>query len=238
MIQIAICDDIPTERDQFRSLLHSFSDMEESFCFELTEYASGEALLIDLEEDERFDLIVLDIYMERLNGMETAWQIRKNGVDTPLVFLTASKDFALESYDVNAAGYLLKPVKLEKLAVLLKRLLTPPEKPRICVQSGRRRRYLFLEEIIYAESENHNIRIHLRSGETIGCAEKLGDLEQRLDGRFLRCHQSYLVNMNYVADVEEDFVLKDGRRIPIRTRQRRDIADAYYRFFVKDTLAP
>ena len=57
-----------------------------------------------------------------------------------------------------------------------------------------------------------------------------------LDQRFLRCHQSFLVNMRYIADVEEDFILKDGTIVPIRIRQRKAIADEYYRFFCKERV--
>ncbi len=93
-----------------------------------------------------------------------------------------------------------------------------------------------MEEIAFAESDNHSIRIHLINGEKVVCGGKLGDLAAQLDSRFLRCHQSYLVNMEHIADVGEDFILKDGRRVHIRTRERKAMADAYYRFFVEHTL--
>ena len=154
----------------------------------------------------------------------------------PIIFLTTSPDFAVESYDVEAAGYLLKPLQEEKLQKLLERVLIQPDKQRVCVRSNRRHRYLFLEEILFIESDNHSIRIHLASGEVIGSSEKLGELATRLDERFLRCHQSFLVNMEHIADVNEDFVLKDGRAIPIRIRDRKVMADTYYRFFVEYAL--
>ena len=169
--------------------------------------------------------------------METARKIRQRGIQTPLVFLTATPDFALESYDVHAFGYLLKPVSEEKLTALLRRLLGHYDRPRVCVQWERQKRYLFLDEIIYVESQNHTIHIHLSSGEVLDSKEKLGDLESLLDERFLRCHQSFLVNMSYIADVDGDFILKDGTKIPIRIRQRKAIAEEYYRFFVKHTLS-
>lgn len=237
MIHIAICDDIQQEREQISAMLMALQDIERNWVFEITQYDRGELLLLDLEERRNgFHLIFLDIYMEGINGMETARKIRGLGLKTPLVFLTGSPDFALESYDVNAAGYLLKPVQKEKMAALLERLLGQEDRTRICIQSERRRRYLFLDEIVFVESDNHSILLHLANGETLTSGEKLGTLEGQLDERFLRCHQSFLVNMCFVADVAEDFILKDGRRVPIRIRQRKAIADAYYRFFVKRAL--
>ena len=236
MATISLCDDVGTERQELRRFLEALPGLEE-YALQVVEYASGDELLVDLENGrQQYDLILLDIVMEPLTGMETARQIRALGLDLPLIFLTSSPDFALESYDVGAAGYLLKPPAGEKLVGLLKKHLSPPERPRVCVQSGRRKRYLYLDEIVFAESENHRIRIHLASGEKVLCGEKLGDFAARLDGRFLRCHQSYLVNMSYIADVGEDFILKDGRSVHIRTRERKAMADAYYRFFVEQTL--
>ena len=187
-------------------------------------------------DTEPVRLAFLDIEMPGGDGFSLAAYMEERHPGLPYVFLTGHADFALESYDVDAAGYLLKPPAAEKLAALLKKHLAPPARPRVCVQSGRRKRYLYLDEIVFAESEHHRIRIHLSDGEKVMCGEKLGDFAARLDGRFLRCHQSYLVNMAHIADVGEDFILKDGRRVHIRTRERKAMADAYYRFFVEETL--
>ena len=150
---IALCDDREAERKAVCRLLCSMTKLRQDFRLEVIEYGSGESLLLDLETDRwDFQLVLLDIVMKPLSGMETARQIRAMGRNVPIAFLTTSPDYALESYDVGAAGYLLKPVAQEKLAALLRKVLTPPDKPRVCVQAGRRRRYLFLEEIAFAES--------------------------------------------------------------------------------------
>ena len=112
VIRIAICDDLYNERNMIQSLLTSIQNEEQKLEFNITQYEEGEALLMDMEENlSEFDLVILDIYMDGINGMETARKIRENDINIPIVFLTASPDFALESYDVNAFGYLLKPVK-------------------------------------------------------------------------------------------------------------------------------
>lgn len=192
MIKIAICDDIASEREELQSILFMIQNTEQNWNFDITQYASGELLFMDLEEQQCiFDLIILDIYMDGMSGMEIAHKIRKNGIQTPIVFLTASPDFALESYDVNAFGYLLKPIDADKLTAVLERLLVYYDRPRVSIQCDRRRRYLFLDEIMYVESRNHNIYIHLAKGEILTSGEKLNNLEEEMDGRFLRCHQSF-----------------------------------------------
>ena len=183
---IALCDDREAERKAVCRLLCSMTKLRQDFRLEVIEYGSGESLLPDLETDRwDFQLVLLDIVMKPLSGMETARQIRAMGRNVPIAFLTTSPDYALESYDVGAAGYLLKPVAQEKLAALLRKVLTPPDKPRVCVQAGRRRRYLFLEEIAFAESDNHSIRIHLTDGEKVVCGGKLEVQAARGEGRLV-----------------------------------------------------
>ncbi len=237
MFHIAICDDVSSDLKEIQDTLISIQNVEQKYKFYIVPYIKGELLLIDLEEKKyTFDLIILDIYMNGISGMEIARKIREKCINTPIIFLTASPDFALESYDVNAFGYLLKPVNQYKLMSIIDRLLIQYDRPRICIQCKRQKRYIFLDEVMYAESRNHNIYIYMSNGEVLISSEKLNNLENMLNKNFLRCHQSFLVNMNYIVDVTEDFILKDGTKIPIRIRQRKAIADEYYRFFVKHTL--
>ena len=128
---------------------------------------------------QEFSLLFLDIIMDGLTGMETARIL--------LIFLSSSPDFAVESYDVKAVRYLLKPLQENKLKRLLERVLDPTEVSRVCIRSGRQHRYLPLGKIIFAESDNHSIRIHLNGGEVVRSREKLGGLAIRMDDRFLRC---------------------------------------------------
>lgn len=237
MLNIGICEDRQEDQYRLRSalerILHSRGE-----SLKISTYFSGEVMLEDIKEGYGdFSMLFLDVFMDGITGMEVAHRLRESGIKTPIIFLTTSPDFAVESYDVEAVGYLLKSLQEAKLQRLLERVLDRPQRPRVCVLSGRRYRYLFLDEIVFAESDNHSIRIHLVSGEVMGSSEKLKNFAARVDGRFLRCHQSFLVNMQYVADVKEDFVLKSGKIIPIRTRDRKAMADTYYRYFVQATLA-
>lgn len=75
--------------------------------------------------------------------------------------------------------------------------------------------------------------LHLADGSEIVTVDKLVEIEKRInEKRFLHCHQSYLVNMDYVGDVQDDFVMKDGTIVPIRVRGRKDMLDVYYNYFV------
>lgn len=96
----------------------------------------------------------------------------------------------------------------------------------------RQYRYPFVDEILYLESDRHTVTLHMLDGSVLETAEKLGNLEKKIeDPRFLRCHQSFLVNMDHITDVEEEFLLRNGERVPIRVRGRKDVLDAYNRYF-------
>ena len=171
--------------------------------------------------------------MKNMNGMETARRLREMKRKGPIVFLTASPDFAIESYEVQASGYLLKPYDAEKIKELAARLLKDDSKRRIAVKSKRQYRYLYIDDIMYIDSDRHMVTLHMKDGTEINTQEKLGDLKERIgDHRFLHCHQSYLVNMDYIRDAQDDFILADDTTVPIRVRGRKDIIDMYHKYFL------
>ena len=176
--------------------------------------------------------------------LETARKLRQLQCKVPIIFLTASPDYAIESYEVQASGYLLKSFSEEKLMKLLNRILKTDMKRRVAIKNRRQYRYPCTDDIMYIDSNKHNVTLHLSDGSEIITVDKLGEIEKRInEKRFLRCHQSYLVNMDYIKDVEDDFIMEDGTLVPIRVRGRKEILDTYYDYFVnhfgdsKDTFA-
>ena len=232
--RITICDDVEVERFVLKRQLKMYFQTNGGEV-EIQEYESGESLLADVEDGYVWsDLIFLDIYMGDLNGMDTARKLRDLGVEAPIVFLTASPDFTLESYEVEASGYLLKPADEEQTAAILRKLLKPDLRKRISVKCRRQYRYPFVDEILYLESDRHVVTLHMLDGSEIETTQKLGELEKQIkDSSFLHCHQSYLVNMAHIVDVQEDFVLRNGDCVPIRVRGRKDVLDTYNEYFEK-----
>lgn len=233
MKTIVVCDDVEIERLLLKEILcQYFEEINEEVS--IVEYDSGETLVADVEEGYiAMDLLFLDIYMKRLNGMETARKLRKLQCKVPIIFLTASPDYAIESYEVRASGYLLKPFSEEKLMKLLNMVLKTDMKRRVAIKNRRQYRYPYTDDIMYIDSDKHNVILHLSDGSEIITVDKLGEIEKRInEKRFLRCHQSYLVNMDYIKDVEDDFVMEDGTLVPIRVRGRKEILDMYYDHFV------
>ena len=236
--KIALCDDSAAERQNLAGLLEHYAE-ERELTLQCYPYPSGSSL-ISAHEDEGlcFELILLDVLMGELGGIETALRLRRGGVQTPLVFVTTSRDYAVESYDVDAAGYLLKPVAYKKLFSLLDRLLKRPEQPRLALHIRGGIRFQYYSDILFFESRDHATFAVLNSGEVLRCGESLAELERELfsDPRFYRCHKGYLVNMDYIQQVEDVFLLSSGHRVPYRVREKKKITDDYYRYFLRRNL--
>ena len=211
MRKIAICDDSKLDRQLLKVVIQTYFENNEEE-FKIFEYELGDNLLDDIE----VELLFLDIIM---NGMKIARKLRDIQFKAPIIFLTAHADYAVESYEVYVAGYLLKPYDTNKLTLLLDEILQRSVQKRIAVKVKKQHRYLEINDIMYVESDKHVLNIHLKDSRVIQTTEKLSELEKTINSkRFIRCHQSYLVSMDYIKDAKTDFILSNDIRIPIRVR--------------------
>ncbi len=232
MKRVAICEDNKIEAEILEELLQAYF-RRAGIKAEIFIYHSGETLVADVEEKfVDVELIFLDIYMDKLNGMETARKLRELHCNAEIVFLTATAKYAIESYDVNAVGYLLKPIDMTKILPLLDRIFGKDTKRRIEIKSGRQFRYPYIKEIVYIDSLGHYVMLHMADGSTIQTLQKISELQKILDDdRFLYCHQSYLVNMDYIADIQKEIHLWDGTCIPVSARRKKEVKDSYHIYF-------
>lgn len=232
MKRIAICDDNALQRQLLADLLGEFYHRK---CekLHLEQYDCGETLVDELQDDPHdLDLIILDIYLPGINGIETAKRLREMRYETAIVFLTASTDFALAGYDVQAAGYLVKPIDAVKLATLLRHIFWKEHRKRIEIKCGKQYRYPYVNDIMYIESSNHKATFYLVDGSEISVIEKISTLKEQInDLHFVQCHQSYLVNMSYIADIQECVILLNGKMLPISARRRAETIETYHNFW-------
>lgn len=223
---IAICEDLPVDRAALCQALHNFA-LVKNICMKISEYTDGSELLNEsIEVLADFELFFFDIYMPQSNGMEIAKLLRSRGVSAPFIFLTSSSDFAVESYDVAALSYLVKPIRVDKLQAAMERFLQRYRSRSIFLDD----QLLVLDDIVFVESLLKNIFIHFKDGTTVKARYKLNDIESRLTSRrFLRCHQSYIINLDYVKRIEnESFLTTLHQSVLIRKRNFTEICKAYY----------
>lgn len=229
MRKIAICDDSKLDRQLLKVVIQTYFENNEEE-FKIFEYELGDNLLDDIE----VELLFLDIIM---NGMKIARKLRDIQFKAPIIFLTAHADYAVESYEVYVAGYLLKPYDTNKLTLLLDEVLQRSVQKRIAVKVKKQHRYLEINDIMYVESDKHVLNIHLKDSRVIQTTEKLSELEKMINSkRFIRCHQSYLVNMEYIKDAKTDFILSNDIRIPIRVRGRKEIIERYHKYYSSERM--
>lgn len=226
-MRIAVCEDNEIHRDIMEHLLNRYSS-ERSIPFEFVPYEYGINFLYDMEEGAYFDIVFLDIYMEDTMGNEIAHQLRAMGYQGEIVFLTASPDFAIESYDVDASGYLLKPLDYEKLKMVMDRITRNIAPSTYQIRQRTTVTKVVYHEILYIESSNSKCILHTESGGAYTIYKTLNTIEKELgDRRFLRCHQSFLVNMDHIKQIEKQFLLSNGDVVPIRQRGVKLVRQAY-----------
>lgn len=219
MLWIAVCDDEVMECSRTATRIRGILDEMRVPCT-IRQFYSGRELL---QSSESFDIIFLDIIMDGLDGLRTAQRVRERAYDKLLVFISASRDYVFDAYDVEAFQYLLKPIEDKKLKrVLLKAVRKTKERSQafIIVSRDRQKKKLFLDDIYYFEIRGRMIDAH-GTGGVFSYYGQIGLLERELQGKgFVRCHKSYLVNLKYV-DVynRQELVLDNGERIAIAKRR-------------------
>lgn len=226
-MRIAVCDDSVSDLALVSELLEDCLS-ERAITCDIHRYADGTELLCDVEEEMHFDIVFLDIYMEHMLGINVARKLRNMGYRGEIVFLTASSEYAVDSYEVEACGYLLKPHSYQKLCDVMERVLKKFSGNTYPVTRRAQVYHLPYEDILFIESNNSKCVIHCTNGEEYVVYKQLGEIEEELDNkRFLRSHRSYLVNMDYIRQADKQFVLTSGDIVLIRQKSLKEIRDAY-----------
>ena len=221
-MRIAICDDNALDRALIMDLLQQYLEDRSIRC-ELTGYEDGVTLICDMEDGLWFDAVFLDIYMRGLLGIEVA---------------RSTKKFAVDSYEVSAFGYLLKPHSAEKIYKLMDRLTHDFDISAYQVQQWNRLILIPYNDIQYVESSNSKCILHSKGGATYNIYKRLDTIEQELnDPRFLRSHQSFLVNMDYIRQADKHFELLTGDIVSIRQRDLKAIRQQYLDYIEKKSAS-
>ena len=246
MLQIAVCDDQIEELSGMTSLLTAYARLHPETPFELRPFRSGLELLDCIRARGGFQVYLLDVMMPEPDGLALGAAIRADDPDAVIVYLTSSPDYAVESYGVQASGYLLKPVERAALFGLLDRVLDKLNREQAQVLTVKTRDRVSLirpSDIRYVEGTNHTTVFYLTKGRTVTAAKR-GSFEEAVrpllaEERFLRVGTSYLVNMLYVDSLEQGcFLMLEGGRIPIPRLRRGAVQARFLEFTLKRGLNP
>ena len=220
-MRVAICEDSKLQYEVLKKQVLKWADEREE-TIDIEGFESGEEFLFKWPEDCDFDLVLLDINMKGMSGVQLAKEIRKQDKDILIIFITAEVEHALEGYNVSALNYLLKPVKEE---ALFKCLDISSEKIKenssnakyLVFSKGREQIKVNINKIIFISAFDHYVDIHY-DNEIITIKSKIGDMEKVLEFReeFVRCHRSYIVNINNIVTLtKKSAILKNKIELPV-----------------------
>lgn len=231
-MNIAIIDDIASDAEQLKRIITSYFENRQ-IPTEIRYFSSAEAFFDDYRPGN-FQILFLDIYMDGITGMEAARRIRNQSDDCILVFVTTSSEFAVESYDVNAAYYLLKPFQPEKLCQILDsfRLKEALHARYIEIISDRVPVRVPLHNILYADTFRNAVCLHTDAGPLRSYLTFHKFEEQIRDcHNFLSCYRGCMVNMDRIQEATDDgFLLDNGETVQIRKRGSAAIRKAYLQY--------
>jgi DNA-binding LytR/AlgR family response regulator len=239
-LKIAVCDDDPLELEKITGILKEhmrFNKKVDNIA--LKTFCSGTELLEGIQQSGGYDLLILDIVMPGLNGIDLAAKIREQDDACRIIFLTSSADFAVDSYKVKAYYYLLKSTMKNELPALLERSadeMAAETASGILIKEKYRWTRITLKNIKYVESLNHTVYFHLSNSETISSYNTINAYHDALlsDSRFIKCHKSYIVNMSYIINITgKDFILEGGALVPISRNLFGQVKDGYFDYFFK-----
>jgi two-component system response regulator AlgR len=232
-MKVVIADDESLARERLRSLLAEHAGVEV-----VAEADSGlEALRACAEH--RPDVVLLDIAMPGVDGLETARHLSAFDPRPAVVFCTAYDEHALSAFDAAAIDYLMKPIRAERLAVALERARTfvagrgnqlpadnanRPARTHLCARLRGSLRLIPIEEVHYLQAEEKYVVVHHVRGEDL-IEESLKSLEEEFHGRFVRIHRNCLVarhelvELKRVGDGHVQAILRHGKE-PLEVSRR------------------
>ena len=242
LIKIAICDDDSMELKTISSMLN-LSLTQKLPELQVQTFCSGFSLLDAMEHGAHFDIVILDIIMPGENGITIAKEIRKENTEIEIIFLTSSSEYAVESYEVKANNYLLKPLQEEKLFSALENCLGSIKQKQtssFVIRSGAHKyTRIIYSKLIYGEAMRKSIHLYLSNHTDISAVMTFSDLVKLLDPHpaFMRPHRSYIVNMHYIENITRtEILLMNGDRIPIPKKRYLEVSNRFFNFVFSNSF--
>ena len=228
-MRICLVDDDSTQLDYLKLIIEKWSS-KHNINTDIDFYHSAEEMLFENNESYPFDMIVLDIQMGKINGIELAKKIRKTDKDVIIAFISGMADYVFEGYEVQAIRYILKPVKDNKVYDLLDYANTYIDKENkyfILSVSGEKKKINY-DDIIYFESMGHYVIFHLENTE-YEYKYNISNLCLDLAGsEFIRTHRSYVVNIKFIEKItRNECQLINNIKVPLSRNSYKSVNEKF-----------
>lgn len=232
-MKIAIVDDEIREQEIIAKYIGEWAEAKkelvEFICFD-----SSEGFLFSWEDVKDYALLILDIEMGKISGLELARKIRSEDKRIPIIFVTGYDEYMQYGYDVSALHYLIKPVNKDKLFQALGKLSEKEETVQNLIvnsESGVRR--VQMNHILYVEAAGHGSIMHT-ADEVIRLKESFGEIEKQVlsFGEAVKCHRAYLVNLRFVSAIQNSILILDnGENLPISRSRMKNVQHEFLRYY-------
>ncbi|WP_343208335.1 LytTR family DNA-binding domain-containing protein [Anaerolentibacter hominis] len=216
MLKIAVIEDEPHYSRELTSAILACTCPEQ---LKINCFVSGEAFLSSQWQETAYTAVFIDIELNGMNGMELARLLRQKGYQAMIVFTTNYEQYVYDGYEVEAFRYLRKPVKMQEIQVCIDRMGQDRSSSSLIFSFKRQKYCIPYQDILYISSYGHYLTIHTRE-QDYEWKYLLKDLQPRLPGRFVRCHRSFVVNLDYMRKL-------DGKQILLSNGEKIDAAAGY-----------
>ncbi|GMQ62006.1 LytR/AlgR family response regulator transcription factor [Vallitalea maricola] len=240
-MRIAIVDDLKNERTLVQKLASQYFD-DRKTLYDVTphfeEYETGERFLENYIPG-KYEIVFLDIYMDKITGIDVAKRIATFDKDCSIIFFTTSDEHQLDGYSVHAIGYIMKPISdhlpafYTAMDYAASRLLM--DQAGITVTTDCGEIYLHYRNIVYIDCIGRTTYFHLTNMD-LTVLGKFKDYQPIFlaDNRFLECYRNIIINMDYIDRPDnDDFILKSGEKLPISRRKKATVLENHMTYFVK-----
>lgn len=231
MITIGICDDDINILSQLKKLIESqYKDVDIKLFEEPMKF---EEYMLNSSENT-IDIMIMDIFFETDNGIQVAKRIQKRYPTLPLIYLTGYIDYARDIFESDPIYFLVKPIESGKLYDAINRAIEKCDTKKYMVLKSRGEVHrIYHDDVIYIESEKKSLHIHTNKS-AITCISKMSDMESKMPEEFIRIHQSFLVNANYIDVFDSTKVkLNIGKELPISRYRGKNVKEKILRYIGK-----
>lgn len=229
MLRIAIVDDNADDSAALHALVSEyFSKNDQSCCIHV-----HNSPLDFIRNTDNYDIVFMDIRMDKLDGLEVARIMRKINMDSVLIFVTAMAQLAIKGYEVDALDFIVKPADQASINYVLTKALSRLENISntvFALKTSSGIISLSSNDIAYVEVFDHNLAYHTTKG-VFDVRGRLSDVIKKLDSkRFILCNRSFVVNLRFVSSACNEHLIVDGKKIFISKSHSKEIMKHFSNF--------
>ncbi len=243
MYLIALCDDETAELDKVENMIRSYGERNANCNVTIERFTSAEELLSAVKGKKYLpDLVFMDIYMSEKSGIEAARELREMGIECRIIFLTTSKEHALDAFRVDAVQYLVKPVTESELFPRLSRIFREIDRDQqryLLLRIDNKDHRIALQDIVFCEAQKKRQSLYLADGTQLLLGMTMTKIYEMLSGykAFTKVGISYIVNMEHIISLSvHEIQMDNGKKIYPPRGSYLPLRERYFDYYCKEDL--